>query len=164
MRNLLIVLSLFCLVACYTWNVKGYSRNPFYQEDILWEAPVDINSEEEQVFEVPYVKYGTRFSICFDSLFVWEKPDSYRPYLDHDFVTMSFSIGDSTFSRENKSLICCRTEFACPIEGSVGVYFDVPEGYDLETGGTLKVKFSQIVHLKNVPNPRVVLAYSSHFK
>ena len=42
--------------------------------------------------------------------------------------------------------------------------FDVPEEFDLETGGTLRIKFKQIKYLKDVPNPRVVLAYSSHFK
>ena len=45
---------------------------------------------------------------------------------------MTFSIGDSTFSTSNDLLICHVSAFACPIDGGAGVYFDVPEGFDLE--------------------------------
>ncbi len=74
---------------------------------------------------------------------------------------MSFSIGNSVFVGE-EPLIWGPMEGACfgnGGKGVTGVYFFLPDDFDLETGGTLKVKFSRIKHLKNVRNPRVVLVY-----
>lgn len=160
-----IALTILCLImgGCSPIKIDGYYRNPFSRSDIIWEHSVDMNSEEEQVFEVPYIRYGTNFSICWDKSFNFKGCNNYYDKNDRiDYMT--FSIGDSTFSTSNDLLICHVSAFACPIDGGAGVYFDVPEGFDLETGGTLRIKFKQIKYLKDVPNPRVVLAYSSHFK
>ncbi|MCQ2124832.1 MAG: hypothetical protein MJZ25_11660 [Fibrobacter sp.] len=145
------------LTGCGPWHIKGYTRNPFEWADILWEAPVDINSEEEQVFEVPFVKYGKRFSVCYDTTIV----ASGNEITENDRVQMTFSIGGSVFVDE-EPLIWGPVERVClgnGGDGVTGVYFFLPDDFDLETGGTLKVKFSRIKHLKNVRNPRVVLVY-----
>lgn len=160
MKNFLLLFSIvFLFTGCGPWHIKGYTRNPFELADVLWEAPVDINSEEEQVFEVPFVRYGNHFSICFESTFDSNEDD----WRNMAAVSMSFLIGDSTFSG-GATLPGRRPEGLCLGRGADVVSFKVPQGLDLETGGTLKVKFFRTEYLKKNSNPKVLLVYSSALK
>jgi hypothetical protein len=88
-----------CLVLCCCYrNIDGYRVNAFHNYENLWEHPVDLDSDEEQIIDVPFVKYGYKFSLCFDR----ERgnpvtlPDS-EAYLEHDTIEVSFYIADDVF-------------------------------------------------------------------
>ncbi len=38
-----------------------YRVNAFHTYEILWEHPVDLNSDEEQIIDVPFIKFGHYF-------------------------------------------------------------------------------------------------------
>lgn len=46
-----------CLVLCCCYrNIDGYRVNAFHNYENLWEHPVDFDSDEEQIIDVPFVK------------------------------------------------------------------------------------------------------------
>ena len=148
-------------------NVHGYWRNPFKYNDILWEHPVDISSDEEQVFILPYVKYGRKISLCYDRL-----PQTYwyegaervvDSTLYNDEIEISLSINDTVFVGK-KTTFQSFHEYSCPINGRILLYFDVPESFNREQGGIIRFKVIRRDYLNNLPNPRVVLTYSAPFK
>ena len=70
----LFILLIFSLsfVGCYI-NRYGYKINVFWGTyHVLWEHPVNLDSDEEQVIDVPFIKYGDYFSLCFDK--EWGNP------------------------------------------------------------------------------------------
>lgn len=161
-----IALTILCLImgGCSPIKIDGYYRNPFSLSDIIWEHPVDFDSDEEQVFVVPYIKYASAFSLCYDEL-DWDfdkygsSPDSIT-YLPHDKVKVSFEIGDSLFVRDEKKSLSF-TEFGCPVDGRVLFNFYMPDDFDRETGGILRFKVLERSFLKG-KKMKIVLIYSKN--
>lgn len=143
------------LIGCYR-NVDGYRINAFSNYEKLWEHPIDLESDEEQVIEVPFVKYGYKFSLCFDR----ERgnpvtlPDS-ELYLRQDSIDISFHIGDSVFVGEGLSF----PDYNCPINGRQLLFFFLPDDFNREKGGQLRIRVRKRHYLKNIPNARIVLSW-----
>ena len=167
MVRITFLLALLLLFSSCTMNVHGYWRNPFKSHEVLWEHPVDIDSDEEQVFELPYVKYGKRISLCHDrpSRIYWSDGAEHigDSTLYNDEIEVSLSLGDTVIVGE-KTTFQMFSEYGCPINGQVLLYFNVPEGFDREQGGTIHFKVLRRDYLKNLPNPRIVLVYQAPFK
>ena len=167
MVRILFLFVFFLVLSSCTINEHGYWRNPFKSNDVLWEHPVNVDSDEEQVIELPYVKYGKRISLCHD-----RKPRRYwyegaecigDSTLYNDEIEVSLSLGDTVIVGE-KTTFQMFSEYGCPINGQVLLYFNVPEGFDREQGGTIHFKVLRRDYLKNLPNPRIVLTYAAPFK
>jgi hypothetical protein len=148
-----------CLVLCCCYrNIDGYRVNAFHNYENLWEHPVDLDSDEEQIIDVPFVKYGYKFSLCFDR----ERgnpvtlPDS-EAYLEHDSLEVSFHIADTVFLGE--SISSSLPEYNCPINGRYLLFFFLPENFNREQGGQLRIRVRKRHYLKNIPNARVVLGW-----
>lgn len=51
---------------CYK-NVEGYKVDVTWKTyHNLWDHPINLDSDEEQIIDVPFIKYGSYFSLCFD--------------------------------------------------------------------------------------------------
>ena len=158
----LLALSL-SLAGCYK-DVHGYKVNMTWGSyHNLWEYPVNLDSDEEQVIDVPFIKYGSYFSLCFDK--AWSNPEALPDseyYLTQDSLDVSFYIGDTVIVGDRS--FASFPEFNCPINGRylMGIY--VPEGFDREKGGQLRFRMRKRHYLKNIPNARVVLAWGGGAK
>ena len=155
----LFILLIFSLsfVGCYI-NRYGYKINVFWGTyHVLWEHPVDLDSDEEQVIDVPFIKYGDYFSLCFDK--EWGNPvtlpDS-EYFLPDDSLEILFYVGDTVLVG-GISL----PDYSCPINGRHLLSVDVPEDFDREQGGQLHIRVRKRHYFKNTPNARVVLARGS---
>ena len=143
---------------CYK-NVDGYKVDVTWKTyHILWEHPINLDSDEEQIIEVPFIRYGSYFSLCFDR----ERgnpltlPDS-ELYLEHDSLEISFHIADTVLVGEPIS--SALPDYGCPINGRHLMGIHVPKGFDREKGGLLKFRVRKRHYLKNIPNARIVLAW-----
>ena len=78
--------------------MNGYFRNPFSHYTLIWEHPINVDTENVLEIEVPYVKHGNTFSLCFDKMIgdrVYVQGSDI--YLKEDKIEASFSIGDTVF-------------------------------------------------------------------
>ena len=56
-----------CFLGGYYKNVDGYQVDVTWKTyHNLWEHPINLDSDEEQIIDVPFIKYGSYFSLCFD--------------------------------------------------------------------------------------------------
>ncbi|WP_173467792.1 hypothetical protein [Fibrobacter succinogenes] len=140
------------LCGCYR-NVDGYRVNAFHTHEILWEHPVDLNSDEEQIIDVPFIKFGHYFSLCFDR----EPLPDRDLYLKHDSLEISFHIADSVFFGE--PIASSLQDYGCPINGRFLMPVHVPQGFNPEKGGQLRFRVRKRHYLKNIQNARIVLAW-----
>ena len=151
--------AIICLVLCCCYrNIDGYRVNAFHNYENLWEHPVDLDSDEEQIIDVPFVKFGYYFSLCFDR----ERgnpvtlPDS-ELYLEHDSLEVSFHIADTVFW--GGAISSSLPDYNCPINGRDLLFFSVPKNFNREQGGQLRIRVRKRHYLKNIPNARVVLGW-----
>lgn len=155
-RNIVLLTICIIFAGCYR-NVNGYRINAFSNYENLWEHPIDLDSDEEQVIEVPFVKYGYLFSLCFDRKRgnPVTLPDS-EFYLRQDSLDISFRIGDSLFVENG---IPGPPDYNCPINGRDLLFFFLPDDFDREKGGQLRIRVRKRHYLKNIPNARIVLSW-----
>lgn len=151
--------AIICLVLCCCYrNIDGYRVNAFHNYENLWEHPVDLDSDEEQIIDVPFVRYGYKFSLCFDR----ERgnpvtlPDS-ELYLRQDSLDISFYLGDTVFV--GNRAFASYPDYNCPINGRYLLFFSVPKNVSREQGGQLRIRVRKRHYLKNIPNARVVLGW-----
>ena len=151
--------AIICLVLCCCYrNIDGYRVNAFHNYENLWEHPVDLDSDEEQIIDVPFVKFGYYFSLCFDR----ERgnpvtlPDS-ELYLEHDSLEVSFHIADTVFG--GGAISSSLPDYNCPINGRDLLFFSVPKNFNREQGGQLRIRVRKRHYLKKIPNARVVLGW-----
>jgi len=144
------------IVGC---TVNGYFRNPFSHYTLIWEHPINVDSENVQEIEVPFVKHGNTFSLCFDKMIgdrVYVQGSDI--YLKEDKIEASFSIGDTVFFYKDEYLH--HFDSYCPINGQQLFFFNLPERISREEKGVFRIKFNQVDYLKDAPNVRVVLSYT----
>ena len=152
-------ISAVAIVGC---TVNGYFRNPFSHYTLIWEHPINVDTENVQEIEVPFVKHGNTFSLCFDKLGELSNPggiiqrSDYE--LENDKIEASFSIADTVIFFRDEYLYFL--DYHCPINGQELFLFDLPEHIDREQKGVFRIKFKQVDYLKDAPNVRVVLSYT----
>ena len=144
---------ILCLVGCYHYR-HGYKvKTGWTSYHVLWEHPVNLDSDEEQVIDVPFIKYGDYFSLCFDKN--WKKsatlPDS-AYYLPNDFMNISFHIEDTVLVGE-----VSHDDESCP-NGHHLLWINVPEDFNREQGGQLHIRVRKRLHFKNNSTARIVQA------
>ena len=121
---------------CYK-NVEGYKVDVTWKTyHNLWEHPVDLDSDEEQIIDVPFVKFGYYFSLCFDRKRgnPVTLPDS-ELYLEHDSLEVSFHIADTVFW--GGAISSSLPDYNCPINGRDLLFFSVPKNFNREQGGAI---------------------------
>lgn len=154
-----LMMSLF-FIGCYKY-VDGYKVNitwGTYQN--LWEHPINLDSDDEQIIDVPFIKYGNYFSLCYDKE-VSNPPDS-EYYLRQDSLDISFHIGDTVIVGGH--WYQSSRNYHCPINGRLLMGFEVPQGFDRERGGRLRIRVRKRHYFKNIPNARVVLCWGGGAK
>lgn len=147
------------IVGC---TVNGYFQNPFSHYTLIWEHSVNVDTENVQEIEVPFVKHGNTFSLCFDKMGELSSPGGIiqrEDYvLEKDKIEASFSIADTVIFFRDEYLHVL--DYHCPINGQELFLFDLPEHIDREQKGVFRIKFKQVDYLKDAPNVRVVLSYT----
>jgi hypothetical protein len=114
------------IVGC---TVNGYFQNPFSHYTLIWEHSVNVDTENVQEIEVPFVKHGNTFSLCFDKLGELSNPggiiqrSDYE--LENDKIEASFSIADTVIFFRGKYLHVL--DYHCPINGQKLFLFDLPQ-------------------------------------
>lgn len=153
----------FFVIALVVCVVNGCFLAPSFDYSLIWSHPITTDTENVQEIEVPFVKNGNTFSICFDKLTDKSIP-GYSIHIENfllyrDKIDASFTIGDTVFFYEDDYLK--NLEFACPLNGQRLFKFKLPERISKEQSGVLRIKFKQVDYLKDAPNLRVVLFYTN---
>lgn len=144
------------IVGC---TVNGYFRMPFSHYALVWEHSVNVDTENVQEIEVPFVKHGNTFSLCFDKMIGdHEHVQNDDIYLKKDKIEASFDIGDTVIFYKGDYLHIY--DAYCPVNGQQLFLFDLPERINREQKGVFRIKFKQVDYLKDAPNVRVVLSYT----
>lgn len=147
------------VVALIGCTVNGYFQNPFSHYTLIWEHPVNVDTESVQEIEVPFVKHGNTFSLCFDKMIgdrEYVQDDDI--YLKNDKIEASFALGDKVFYHKDEYLH--HFDSHCPINGQRLFIFFLPEDISREQKGVFRIKFNQVDYLKDATNVRVVLSYT----
>ena len=153
----------FFILALVGYVVNGCFLAPSFDYSLIWSHPITTDTESVQEIEVPFVKYGNTFSICFDKLTDKSIP-GYSIHIEdfllyRDKIEASFTIGDTVFFYEDDYLK--NLEFACPLNGQRLFKFKLPKRINKNQPGILRIKFKQVDYLKDAPNVRVVLFYTN---
>lgn len=149
------------VVALIGCTVNGYFQNPFSHYTLIWEHPVNVDAENVQEIEVPFVKHGNTFSLCFDKMIGdREYVQNSDIVLKNDKIEASFAIGDTVFFYDYEYEHFYHFDNHCPINGQELFLFDLPERINREQKGVFRIKFKQVDYLKDAPNVRVVLSYT----
>lgn len=157
--NFFFLMVALAIVGC---TVNGYFQNPFSHYTLIWEHPINVDTENVQEIEVPFVKHGNTFSLCFDKMGELSSPGGIiqrEDYvLEKDKIEASFSIADTVIFFRGKYLHVL--DYHCPINGQELFLFNLPERISRDQKGIFRMKFNQVDYLKDAPNVRVVLSYT----
>ena len=98
----------FFILALVGYVVNGCFLAPSFDYSLIWSHPITTDTESVQEIEVPFVKYGNTFSICFDKLTDKSIP-GYSIHIEdfllyRDKIEASFTIGDTVFFYEEDYL------------------------------------------------------------
>ena len=153
----------FFVLALVVCVLNGCFLAPSFDYSLIWSHSIDVDMENVQEIEIPFVKNGNTISICFDKL----SDDSKRGYsiskndidLYKDKVEASFAIGDTVLFYEHDYLH--DFEFACPLNGQRLLKFKLPKRINKNQPGILRIKFKQVDYLEDAANVRVVLFYTN---
>lgn len=91
----------FFVIALVVCVVNGCFLAPSFDYSLIWSHPITTDTENVQEIEVPFVKNGNTFSICFDKLTDKSIP-GYSIHIEdfllyRDKIEASFTIGDTVF-------------------------------------------------------------------
>ena len=115
----LFLIGVIALVGC---TVNGYLQNPFSHYTLIWEHPINVDTENVQEIEVPFVKHGNTFSLCFDKMTGdREYIQDDDVYLKNDKIEASFAFGDKIFYYKGEFLH--HFDNHCPINGQNLILF-----------------------------------------
>ena len=153
----------FFILALVGYVVNGCFLAPSFDYSLIWSHPITTDTENVQEIEVPFVKNGNTFSICFDKLGEASSPGGIIQREDYvlkkDKIDASFTIGDTVIFFEDNYLH--NHESACPLNGQRLIEFDLPERISKNQPGIFRIKFKQVDYLKDASNVRVVLFYTN---